>query len=78
MKYEVIRACMIRGKSFAVGNIIDLDDDMAKQMMAIGRIVPYHDPIVEDRAIGFSEATKPRKRAKAKVKDQEGLEDNAD
>jgi len=78
MKYEVIKSCMIRGKNFAVGNIIDLDDDMAGQMMAIGRITPYDEPVVEDRAIGLSEETKPRQRAKAKVSVEEGLESNAD
>ena len=66
MKYEVIRACVIRGSTHKVGQVIELDDAMAKQMMAIGRVAPYSEPIIEDRSIGLSDETTPRKRSRPK------------
>jgi len=66
MKYEIIRACVIRGTSHKVGQVIELDDSMAKQMMAIGRVAPYSEPIIEDRSIGLSDDSMPRKRGRPK------------
>ena len=66
MKYEVIRACVIRGNTHKVGQVVELDNDMAKQMMAIGRVAPYSEPIIEDRSIGLSDETMPRKRGRPK------------
>lgn len=68
MKYEIIKACLIRGASYKVSDVVELDGQLAKELMAIGRIAPYAEPTkVEDRSIGLSEdKPKPKRRAKAK------------
>lgn len=66
MKYEVIKACVIKSQPQKVGTVVDLDDQLANQLMAIGRIAPYDETVVEDRSIGLDEETKPKRRAKAK------------
>lgn len=40
MNYRVLRDCKIGGAAVKAGDVIALDDVMANQMMAIGRIVP--------------------------------------
>lgn len=68
MKYEVIRACVIRGSTHSVGDVVDLDDAIAKELMAIGRVIPYLDraPVIEDRSIGLDEDSAPKKRGRPK------------
>lgn len=77
MKYEVIRDCMIEGKSCKVGSVVELSDDLARQMMGIGRVEPYAgEPVVENRAIGLDEsAEKPKRRGRPpKVEDDRDSE----
>lgn len=66
MKYQVIKSCVIAGSPKKAGSVVDVSDDISKELMAIGRIAPYHEPVFEDRAIGFSEDTKPRRRGRPK------------
>ncbi len=40
MHYRVIRDCIIGGAKVRSGDVIALDQRMADQMMAIGRVVP--------------------------------------
>lgn len=73
MKYEVIRACVIRGKTHAVGDVVDLDGDIAKELMAIGRVIPHTAPapVIEDRSIGLDEDSAPKKRGRPKKLESE-------
>ena len=73
MKYEVIKACVIRGTTHAVGDVINLDGDIVKELMAIGRIVPYAEPapVFEDRSIGLDEDSAPKKRGRPKKVESE-------
>ena len=64
MKYEVIKSCVIKGKPTQVGEIVDLDDGVAKGLMAIGRITPADESKLEDRSVGLSKETKPKRRTK--------------
>lgn len=68
MKYEIIKACLIRGVAYKLSDVVELDGQLAKELMAIGRIAPYSEPQkVQDRSIGLSEdKPKPKRRAKAK------------
>lgn len=67
MKYEVVKSCVIKGKPTQVGEIVDLEDGVAKGLMAIGRIVPADESKLEDRSIGLSKDTKPKRRSKKVV-----------
>jgi hypothetical protein len=68
MKYQVLRGCIIGGAPKMAGLIVEVDDKEAAELMGIGRITPYAEPVVENRAVGLSgSASKPKKR-KAKAK----------
>lgn len=68
MKYEIIKACLIRGVSYKLSDVVALDDQTAKELMAMGRVAPYAEPEkVEDRSVGLS-ADKPKPKRRAKVK----------
>jgi len=53
--------------------VVELNDSEAKELMAMGRVAPHHEPVVEHRAVGVEGssdgAEKPLKRAKAKKVD---------
>lgn len=68
MKYEIIKACLIRGVAYKLSDVVELDAQTAEELMAIGRVAPYAKPQkVEDRSIGLSEyKPKPKRRAKVK------------
>lgn len=72
MKYEVIKSCVIAGKSYRVGQTVDLDGKLAESLMGIGRIAPADESKTTNRAVGVEggeEKPKTRKRStKAKPK----------
>jgi hypothetical protein len=47
-----------------MGSLVELDDAEAKELMAMGRVAPHHEEQIEDRSVGFSEETKPRRRGR--------------
>ena len=63
MKYEVIRDCVIVGNRQKVGDIVEVSDNVAKDLMGIGRIVPADESKLVDRSVGLK-ADKPRTRKK--------------
>ena len=67
MEYQIIRACAIGGQNKAAGDVVALDDKTARELMAIGRVVPHDKPQVENRALGLDEETKPRKRGRPRT-----------
>lgn len=72
MKYEVIKGCVIAGKTYRAGQEVELDGRLAESLMGIGRIAPADESKTENRAVGVEggeEKPKTRKRtAKAKAK----------
>ena len=70
MKYEVIKTCRIKGEAQKVGAIVELDERLATELMAIGRVAPAPEGAeVENRAVGLKDSkpkAKPRTR-KAKA-----------
>lgn len=80
MKYEVIRQCMIKGSKYGLGDIVEIDDATAKLLMSIGRVIPsdrpskVEDPVLDDRAIGFSDESPIKKRGRPR---KAGTLDNA-
>ena len=68
MKYEVIKACVVKGNGLKVGEIVDLDDSVATQLMGIGRVVPADESKLEDRSIGLETSeSKPKRRSRKKA-----------
>ena len=67
MKYKVTKGCVIGGKPCKAGDVVDITDAQElKILMGIGRVLPHDEPVIEDRAIGLAEDTKPRKRGRPK------------
>lgn len=66
MKYEVTRDCVIKGNRHKVGDVVsDLSEQLAKDLMAIGRLAPHHEPEPVNRAIGAKDSEeKPKKRGR--------------
>jgi hypothetical protein len=72
MRYEVIKGCVISGKTYRVGQEVELDDRLAESLMGIGRVAPASEPTTVNRAVGAEgsdDKPKARKRTtKAKAK----------
>jgi hypothetical protein len=69
MKYEVIKSCVIHGKTHKVGAHVEVDDKrVLENLMGMGRLIPVAESVVlEDRSIEVTEsAPKVKKRSKAK------------
>lgn len=71
MKYEVIKSCVIAGKSYRVGQTVDLDGKLAESLMGIGRVTPADESKTTNRAVGVEggEAA-PKKRRSTKKKQE--------
>lgn len=77
MKYEVTRACIIKGTNYKVGQIVELDHQLANQLMGIGRVVPADETKLEDRSIGLEVSeSKPKRRSRKKA-EPESVEETA-
>lgn len=70
MTYRVLRDCMIGGAKVRAGDLIHLNESMARQLMSIGRVVPDDAmPKTSDRQVkevqsrGTSKAA-PRKQSR--------------
>ena len=65
MKYEVLKGCVINLKGRQKGEILEISDEDAKMLMALGRIAPANEQITaENRSIGLDEESKPRRRGR--------------
>lgn len=68
MKYEVTRACIIKGTNHKVGQVVELDDQLASHLMGIGRVVPADESKLEDRSVGLEVSeSKPKRRSRKKA-----------
>lgn len=77
MKYEVTRACIIKGTNYKVGQIVELDHQLANQLMGIGRVVPADESKLEDRSIGLEVSESKPKRRSSKKAEPESVEETA-
>lgn len=66
MKYKVLRNTVATGRVRRMGSVIELDDSEAKILMSMGRVAPHHEEKIEDRSVGLTEETKPRRRGRPK------------
>lgn len=69
MKYLVLTGTVINKASAKAGDVVDVPDDEVKALKAMGRIAEYVEKKVEsqDRSVGLSEETKPKRRYRKKT-----------
>tara|TARA_Y100000004_G_scaffold185762_1_gene236415 strand:- start:2170 stop:2373 length:204 start_codon:yes stop_codon:yes gene_type:complete len=66
MKIEFIKTCQVVTARYKAGEVVELDDATANQLIDAGKAIPQFVEVKqEDRSIGLSE-DKPKTRAKAK------------
>jgi|688.fasta_scaffold02316_44 hypothetical protein len=66
MKLEFIRNTMTSTGNARIGQVLDLPDQEAFDLVKNARCVPYVYQELVDRSIGLSEETKPIKRGRPK------------
>lgn len=54
MKYEITKNTMTTQGAKAIGDVLELGADEARQLMAIGRIKPYNESQLVDRSVGLT------------------------
>lgn len=66
MEYLVLKSTVSGGRQVKAGDVIELDSVQAKELIAIGRLVEVikTETKVEDRSIGLTEETKPKRRTR--------------
>lgn len=65
MKYKVLKSCRIDGATHNAGSVIDVSESSVKELMAMGRIVPHDEPVVENRSVGLEDSDEsPKKRGR--------------
>jgi hypothetical protein len=68
MPYIVLKSCVADGARRSAGDILNLSDDEARSLTAMGRVeyadAPRQEPIIEDRSVALpqSKVAAPRKR----------------
>jgi len=69
MKYLVLTGTVINKKSSKAGDVVEVPDDEVKLLKAMGRIAEYVEKKIEsqDRSIGLSDETKPKRRTRKKA-----------
>jgi hypothetical protein len=69
MNYRVLRDCIIKGARAKSGDVISLDDRVAKEMMALGRVIPDAAmPKTSDRQVKEVESRETNSATTAKNK----------
>lgn len=70
MKYKVIRGSVINGTAAEVGQVVELDQPLARYLMHTGKVVPHDESeVVQKQEVSF-ETREPlvRRGRPAKVK----------
>jgi len=67
MKYEVLKSCIINKSPSKAGSIVDVTGDEERTLLALGRIAPYSEPMIENRSVGLEDSEeKPKRRGRPK------------
>ena len=65
MRYEVLKNCVINRQPTSAGSVVEVSGDDEKTLLAMGRITPYSEPVVENRSVGLEDSPeKPKRRKK--------------
>jgi len=70
MKYKVLKSCVINNAPTSAGSVIEVPPSEQKDLLAMGRIMPYDEPKLENRAVDVenaSESTIKRSYKKKKI-----------
>ena len=69
MSYLVLKGTVIGGKQVRAGDVVDVEGAEARELLGMGRIaeVVKTETKVEDRSIGLTEETKPKRRTRKKA-----------
>ena len=57
MKYKVVKGCVIKGAGHQPGDVVELDKDLASQLMGIGRVIPSDESEPQNRSVGLEGST---------------------
>lgn len=66
MKYLVMKGTVAGGRQVKAGDVIEVDGIEARDLVALGRLVEVieTETKVEDRSVGLTEETKPKRRTR--------------
>tara|TARA_R110000868_G_scaffold313856_3_gene574869 strand:- start:4276 stop:4491 length:216 start_codon:yes stop_codon:yes gene_type:complete len=69
MKYEVLKSCIINGLSAKTGDVLDIAEQEAKELLLMGRVIPSNKaPVVENRSVGLESSVEAPKTRTIKKK----------
>lgn len=66
MKYLVLKGTVISGRQVRAGDVVEIDGSQARELEGMGRVcqVIETETKVEDRSIGLSDESKPKRRTR--------------
>lgn len=66
MKYLVLKGTVISGRQVRAGDVVEIDGSQARELEGMGRVcqVIETETKVQDRSIGLSEESKPKRRTR--------------
>jgi len=69
MSYLVLKGTVIGGKQVRAGDVVEVEGVEARDLMGMGRIIEVvkTETKVEDRSVGLTEETKPKRRTRKKA-----------
>jgi hypothetical protein len=74
MKYQVVKGCVVKGEAHQPGSVVELDGNLARDLMGIGRVVPLDESEPVNRSVGLEasseEPVKRRGRPKKVVEEE--------
>jgi hypothetical protein len=74
MKLAIIKDCVVAGKRQVIGDTVEVSNDIARALKAMGRAVDaVAEPEPVDRSIGLTTDDLPKKRGRPKKVDIDDL-----
>jgi hypothetical protein len=67
MKYDVLKAVIIDGHSFAAGSVVEINHDKTDRLVNLGYIAPKNEGTTKNRSVGLEGSDeKPKRRGRPK------------
>ena len=69
MSYLVLKGTVVGGKQVRAGDVVEVEGVEARDLIGMGRIIEVvkTETKVEDRSVGLTEETKPKRRTRKKA-----------
>lgn len=77
MKYQVVKGCVIKGEGHQPGSVVELDKDLARDLMGIGRVVPHDESQPANRSVGLEASEEAPVKRRGRPKKEEAPEEEA-